>query len=179
MIATILLSVLSSFMAYLQTHTLQSDVRLTVGKDVTQAFTYTGSITMAGERFKASILGMEAAYDGNTFYLYREADEELTLSTPTQEELGQNNPLYFAQAMAQSCHITERVSGEQTILTMTPQVASDIQRIELVIKEMIPVRVEMKEAGKFTRLEFVNPQYISQVPAFVIAKPDAYLNDLR
>ena len=89
----IILSVLSSFLANLETKTLQSDYVVTVNDNMTSPINYPGTITMSGNLFKLDMFNLEAAYDGKTMYMYSPETDELTLSNPTEQELIETNPL--------------------------------------------------------------------------------------
>lgn len=176
----IILTALSSFLTYLDAHVLHSDFTITVSENVSQPLTYKGTYTMAGNRFFLSLLDFEAAYDGKTFYLYREDDDELTLSSPSQEELCQTNPMLYAKALQAACNIVERESNGVNTATLTPKDASKgMQRFVVRWKGDMPVSIEMKEGQKTTMLTFIHPEYIPVAPSFVIQKDGAYINDLR
>ena len=95
----IIFTVLQSLLAALEQKTLVSDFSICIAEQNAQPMTYTGDLTMHGKQFALSMFDMEAAYDGNTLYMYSEDTEELTLSTPSQEELLQTNPFLYAQAL--------------------------------------------------------------------------------
>lgn len=181
MLLTLLLTALSSLLTSLETKPMQSDISITVTEQVNQPLTYRGSFCMKGRQFLLSMFSYEAAYDGNTFYLYSEDNDELTLSRPEDEELYETNPLLFAKAMVDACNISERTQQDgTTITTLTPKEKnSDLQRLTIRIGNNLPISIELKEAGRTTMLRFVNPKYISTPPVFKIEKKDAFLNDLR
>ena len=116
----IIFTVLQSLLAALEQKTLVSDFSISIAEQNTQPMTYTGDLTMHGKQFTLSMFAMDAAYDGNTLYIYSEDTEELTLSTPTEEELTQTNPFLYAQALLPICQYTEKVNGEKTQITLTP-----------------------------------------------------------
>lgn len=177
----IILAALSSFLTYLDAHVLHSDFTITVAENVSQPLTYKGTYTMAGNCFFLSLLDFEAAYDGKTFYLYREDDDELTLSSPSEEELCQTNPMLYAKALQAACNVTEHVSDKGiTTATLTPKDASvGIQRFIVRWQDHTPLSIELREGKKTTTLTFINPEYIPTAPSFVIQKDGAYINDLR
>ena len=178
----IILTALSSFLTNLETKTLQSDFTLTVAADASQPLNHTGTITMQGERFRLAIFDMEAAYDGNTLYIYSADTDELTLSHPTAQELLETNPFLYARALSEVCNITEREAGGSTIITLTPKDQSiGIQRFVLTLNaDKLPSRLEIREGKKTTTLTLRNPQYVSETPVYVLT-PSAttFVNDLR
>ena len=195
----VLLTVFESFLAALSQHTLQSDLRVTVTAEASQPITYAGSLCMQGERFRVAMLGLTAAFDGTTLYLYQSETEELTVSDPSADELMQTNPLCFVRAALPLCHTTERSArnGAETVITFTPkEMASAAQpavlpdgfrSLTLCVRnaDMMPLSVEMREKKHTTSLSFLAPRYLTAgepVQSFVLTQedfPDAYINDLR
>ena len=146
---------------------------------------------MHGKQFALSMFNMEAAYDGNTLYMYSEDMEEITLTTPTEEELTQTNPVLYAQALLPVCQYAEKVIGDKTQITLTPTsnsqspiannqspIAKFILRVTTAT--LLPVSAEIHETeGNITTLRLTNPHYTDTAPAFVIEKEGVYVNDLR
>lgn len=176
-----LLSALTTLLAMLASSTLQSDISLTVAANAKQPITYRGSFVMQGENFSLSFSSYEAAYDGETFYLYSEDADELTLSTPTEEELIEVNPLLTAKTIVDACNQTERTCDDGTILsTLTPrEQTTDLQRLTVRQKDKLPTEIVMKQTNQTITLRLINPKYITDAPAFTIEKEGAYINDMR
>lgn len=180
-------STLDDFLANLEQQTLQSDFTITVSEEVAQPMNYPGKITMHGNHFSLSMFDTEAAYDGNTLYIYSATTDELTLSKPTEAELLEANPFLYAKALVKVCTVSERPAKDptQTIITLTPNDQSvGIQRFTLRVKRIeegvyIPLSVEIKEGKQLTTLTLKQPQYITTTPSFRLDYPNAYLNDLR
>ena len=160
--------------------------------------TYTGNLAMHGKQFSLSMFNMEAAYDGNTLYMYSDELEELSLSTPTEEELVQTNPFLYAQALLPVCQYAEKVVGDKTQITLTPTsnsqsptansqppiannqspIAKFILRVTTAT--LLPIAAEIHETeGNITTLRLTNPHYTDTAPDFVIEKEGVYVNDLR
>ena len=99
----VILTVLQSLLATLEQKTLISDFSLSIAEQQAQPITYTGDLAMHGKQFTLSMFAMDAAYDGSTLYMYSEDTEELTLSTPSEEELIQTNPFLYPQALLPIC----------------------------------------------------------------------------
>lgn len=181
----VILTVLSSFLTNLETKTLQSDFTVTVSEEVNAPMNYTGTIVMHGDKFRLEMFGLDAAYDGKTMYMYSGETDELTLSTPTQEELVEANPFLYAKALVNVCNTTERTvsDGKQTIITLTPKDQSiGINRFTLRVRnsDLIPLQVEIKEGKKITTLKLTNPAFVSKQPAYTITpEQDTYVNDMR
>lgn len=178
-----ILTILSSFLANLEQKTLQSDFTVTVAEEVNAPLNFPGSLTMQGDKFLLTMYGLEAAYDGKTMYMYSGETDELTLTNPTQQELTEANPFLFAKALVDACHVVEKTSGENTIVTLTPKDKSaGIDRFVLKLRtaDLLPLSVELKEGKKMTTLKLTNPRYVTLHPEFIL-KPDkdTYINDMR
>ena len=186
----ITLTILQSLFSTLEQKTLQSDFTITISQSPisntpspNSPITYTGTLAMRDEKFALEFFGIEAAYDGETLYMYSEDTEELTLSTPTEEELVQTNPFLYARALLPLCEYAERVLGDKTQITLTPRDQSlGINKfvLRLVTSSLLPVSAEIHESdGKVTTLRLNTPEYKDECPSFTIEKPEAFINDLR
>jgi outer membrane lipoprotein-sorting protein len=179
----IILTVLQSLLAMLEQKTLVSDFSISIADQSSQPLTYTGDLAMHGKQFKLSMFAMDAAYDGNTLYMYSEDTEELTLSTPTEEELTQTNPFLYAQALLPVCQYAEKVVGEKTQVTLTPnEQSAGIEKfvLRVVTTTVLPTAIDIYEVGgKVTTLRLNNARYTEETPAFTIEKEGAFVNDLR
>ena len=194
----IILTVLQSLLAMLEQKTLVSDFTMTYTQspiantqspiaNTQSPITYTGNLAMHGKQFTLSMFNMEAAYDGNTLYMYSEELEELSLSTPTEEELVQTNPFLYAQALLPVCQYAEKVVGDKTQITLTPtspiaDSPSPIAKFVLraTTATLLPTTVEIhEEGGQVTTLRLNDARYTDETPSFVIEKEGAFINDLR
>lgn len=126
---------LDTFLQTLADHTLRSDFVISISEDASQPMNYPGTITMRGDRFTLEMFDMEAAFDGKTLYVYSATTDELTLSTPTEQELMEANPFRYAQALSKVCTITEQPTAQQALtITLTPNDQSaGIQRFTLTL----------------------------------------------
>lgn len=201
LLTTATATTLDTFLQTLSENTLHSDFVITISEGASQPMNYPGTITMRGDRFTLEMFDMEAAYDGKTLYVYSATTDELTLSTPTEQELMEANPFLYAQALSKVCTITEQpTTGDAGVspagrkqgggantttnftITLTPNDQSaGIQRFTLRIQKetMLPLSVEVKEGKQQTTLRLTNPTYTTNIPSFTLTKPDAFLNDLR
>ena len=179
----ITLTILQSLFSTLEQKTLQSNFSITITQEQTQPMTYAGTLAMRDQKFALEFIGIEAAYDGQTLYMYSEDTEELTLSTPTEEELIQTNPFLYARALLPLCEYAEKAVGDKTQITLTPRDQSlGINKfvLRLVTTTLLPVSAEIHESdGKVTTLRLNNPEYKNECPKFSIEKPEAFINDLR
>lgn len=179
----VILTVLQSLLATLEQNTLISDFSLSIAEQQSQPMTYSGNLSMHGKQFALSMFSIDAAYDGNTLYMYSEDTEELTLSSPTEEELMQTNPFLYAQALLPVCKYAEKVVGDKTQITLTPNDQSaGITKfvLRVITTSLLPTTVEIYEVGgKMTTLRLTNTHYTDEAQSFTIEKEGVFINDLR
>ena len=181
----IILTVLSSFLANLETKTLQSDFTVTVAEEVNAPMNYPGDIILHGNCFRLTMFGTEAAYDGKTMYMYSGETDELTLTNPTEQELTETNPFLYAKALIPVCNVTERATsdGQQTIVTLTPKDQSiGINRFTLRVRnnDLMPLSVEIKEGKKTSTLKLKEPKFVTDKQEYkIVPDKDTYINDMR
>lgn len=181
----IILTILTSFLANLETKVLQSEFTVTVAEEVNAPMNFPGQIVMEGDRFRLEMFAIEAAFDGKTMYMYSSETDELTLTNPTEQELLEANPFLYAKALVDVCNITEKASqdGTQTIVTLTPKDQSiGINRFTLLVRneDLMPMKVEIKEGKKISTLKMKDPQFITTPQDYTI-HPDknTFVNDMR
>ena len=182
----LLLSILQSLFALLGQKTMTTDFTITVQEQASQPISYTGTMTMHGEQFSLEAFGTQAAYDGNTLYMFNEDANELTLSTPARDELLQANPLLFAKAMAEACEVKEQTNQNLTTVTLVPKEAAGIDRITLKIKPLTagkqdyaPTTITLKEGTKTTTVLFRNLKYSDELREYILKPEGAFINDIR
>ena len=182
----IILTILQSLLTTLEQKTLVSDFSISIADQQAQPMTYTGDMAMLGKMFKINMFNMDVAFDGKTLYTYSDDVEELTLSTPTDEELVQTNPFLYAQALLPVCRYAEKTVGDKTQITLTPN--SPVNYTAVITKfvlrvttaTLLPSTVEIHEdGGKVTTLRFTNAHYTDDTPSFTIEKEGVFINDLR
>lgn len=185
----IIVTVLQSLLTTLEQKTLQTNFTISIAQQQEQPMTYSGDLTMHGKQFALNMLSTQAAYDGKTLYTYSEDMDELSLSTPSEEELLQTNPFLYAQALLPGCQYTETVIGDKTQITLTPTsspnspiASSPIAKfvLRLTTATLLPTSIEIHEDdGNTTTLRLSNAQFSDSIPTFTIEKEGAFINDLR
>ena len=179
----IILTILQSLLATLEQKTLVSDFAISIAQQQAQPTTYTGDLAIHGKQFTISMFAIEAAYDGQTLYMYSDDTEELSLSTPTEEELLQTNPFLYAQALLPVCQYSEKTIGDKTQITLTPaDQTAGIKKFVLRVTTatLLPTNIEIHETEvQTTTLRLSNARYTDETPSFVIEKEGAFINDLR
>lgn len=106
-----------------------------------------GKLIMSGSRFILTVPGMTTAYDGTTQRTLNEADGELTLSTPTAEELAGVNPLAFLGALNTAFTATQLKDGR---VAFTPKErGSGLEKITAAFdaKTSMPLLINIKAAA--------------------------------
>lgn len=180
----LLIAILQSLLALLSSKTLESDFKLTITDDKVQPITYAGKMQCKGDMFMAEAMGISAAYDGKTMYMYNEDDNELTLTNPTPKELMETNPVAYARVLINQCNATQRLNQDSTVttVTLTPKDKS-IQISKAIVKvktqSKLPVSIEVYEGKRTYTLKFINPNYTNITPKFRLEKKGAFINDLR
>lgn len=178
----LILTILETFLATLETRTLQSDFTMSVTEQVSQPTNYTGSITMQGDRFLLSMFDLEAAYDGRTLYMYAADVDELTLSTPSERDILLTNPFLYARSLYNICDVSERKSksGEVDVITLRPrQQGTGIEQLDLRLRDNLPVSIEIREPKRSTVLRLTNARYTDETITYTLHHDGAYINDLR
>lgn len=182
----ILLSILQSLFALLGQKTMTTDFTITVQQQASQPISYTGKMSMHGEQFTLEAFGTEAAYDGSTLYMYNIDANELTLSTPTREELYEANPLIFAKAMVEACEVTEATAKDVTTITLIPKEPVGIDKITLKVKPLTsgkqdyaPTTITLKEGTQTTTVLFRNLRYSDELREYILKPEGAFINDIR
>ena len=188
----LLLSILQALFALLGQKTMSTDFTITVQQQKSQPISYTGSMTMHGEQFLLEAFGTQASYDGSTLFVYNIDANELTLSTPTREELYEANPLLFAQAMADACDVSETTAQGLTTITLVPKDPKiGIDRITMKVKEASkgkgstpekeyqPTTIVLKEPNQTTTVKFTNLRYSDDLQQYVLMPQGAFINDIR
>ena len=180
-------AVLLSFLSKIDNQTLSADFTITVSDDATAPISYNGKLQMHGEKFRISMLGNEGAYDGKTYYLYSEENNELTLSIPTRAELLEVNPVLFARELQRGSTVrfsqTNKDSKRYVIELVPNNRDTEIRKFVIKLKKvtLTPEEITVNEvAGPTTIVRFSNTQYSGRVPSFAITpQPGTFINDMR
>ena len=182
----ILLSILQSLFALLGQKTMATDFTITVQQQASQPVSYTGTMYMHGEQFTLEAFGTQASYDGKTLYMFNEDANELTLSTPSREELYEANPLIFAKAMADACEVTESTANGLTTITFIPKEPVGIDKITMKVKPLTsskqdyaPATITLKEGAQTTTVLFRNLRYSDDLREYILKPEGAFINDIR
>ena len=177
--------ILRQFLSKIDAKTLTSSFLLTVTDDSGAPISYKGKLQMRGEKFSLSMLGNEGAFDGKTYYLYSEDTDELTLSTPTPEEIWQANPILFARELQKESRVRFAAANKDPklyVIELIPNAdGASGRKVTVKIRkaDWIPLEVTEREGAQTTVVTFTDAAYSAEIPSFVISKPNAFINDLR
>lgn len=174
---------LSRFLQKMDQTTFRAKFTLTIAETAAHPQTHSGRIAMRGQQFYINLFNTEASYDGKTFYIYSPETKELTMSAPTKDELLESNPLLYARELSKVCKVSEKpTNAGTTIITLVPKDQSKgVQRFELTLKTatLMPVSLEVKEGGSYTRITFREGKFSDDKPVFVMQRKNATIIDLR
>lgn len=111
-----------------------------------------GNILVQGDKFVLEAAGMKTWFDGKTQWTYVEANEEVSVSEPSAEELQALNPYAWMSLYEQGYELKygETAVPEVRKVIMTTTIPrEEMQSIVLMIHEtgLYPVRVSMASRG--------------------------------
>lgn len=144
------------FFAKLDTACFATDYTLSINEG-NMPMNTVGTLTMHGDKFIGTIFDNEAAYDGQTLYVYQPESNELMLTTPTEDELRTSNPLRYAKSIYRDYKL-------------------DIQMDQ---QTGMPQSIAVRIGTRSMKVVFRNPRWLKTPPEFKIDKKDAYFVDLR
>lgn len=125
---------------------LEFSTQLVDSRDKDQGKTR-GHMYLQGEAFRLEYGSITAVYSSGTLSYYDKAEETLTHSRPTEEELLQINPLRFLRSRAQGFTSSQLPApAATTLVRFVPQGKSNIRSVEASFQT---------KSGSPTRLVFV------------------------
>lgn len=108
-----------------------------------------GRLVMSGARFRLEVPGMKTSFDGNTQYTLNEPDSELTLTTPTLDEIAAINPLAFIGNLRSQFSASTLPDGRVRFVPVTPGTEVDEIVATFDKRTAMPLMVNMKtQAGE-------------------------------
>lgn len=153
--------------------------------------TQQGTLALKGNCFYLECGGVKSWFDGTTQWSYVEQNEEVTISTPSPEELQSINPYALINSYAELFHY--RYAGKHTIkgktgneIILTPRQKGDIQSVSLVLSDAyhplyITIKLENGQTQEFRILDYQTHQpYTDATFRFDPKKyPQAEVIDMR
>lgn len=127
--------------------------------------TQQGTMLLKGECFYLNCAGVESWFDGKTQWSYVQANNEVTVSSPTAEELQSINPYLIVHSYRTAFHYryngtTNRQGKLVHEILLTPRESGDIQSVTLQINsQYIPqyIRINLAD-GKQQNIEISSYQ---------------------
>lgn len=154
---------------------------------------FEGQIQMKGNKFTLNTPDLRVWFDGTTQWVYREQSEEVNITTPTDDELEQTNPIVLLNSYQKNYSASYK--GESTTATakpaydvvLTPKKKGDVEKVELQIEKasQMPSRIFLQHKnGMYTTIRIGRIQTGQNQPgSFFVFKesdfPDVELIDLR
>lgn len=123
------------------------------------------TIYMDNNRFVLETPGMKTWFDGSTQWTYLEANQEVTMTSPTAEEMVQLNP-YSMLAIYQTGYEITLASNYQTKTFYEVRLKAEsqeqpFQRINVMLNKqsMHPIRIKMKPQGMADEVDVIITEY--------------------
>ena len=152
---------------------------------------YRGQIMMKGNKFRLNMGDTEVHYDGNTQWVYSDETEELTLSTPTTDDLAGTNPLLILKQFKRNCNIEfydkEQYKDGYIIVFYPKEEHSEVRKLLVTLRKDtgLPIKLVLEASrGNVTTLVLSNlkvniPTTDTTFSISANKYPNAIINDLR
>lgn len=152
---------------------------------------YRGKVIMKGHKFHLSMGDTDVYYDGVTQWMYSEETEELSITTPTQDDLAGTNPLLILKQFKRSCNIAfydkEQYKEGYVIAFYPKEEHSEIRKLLVTVRKdtTLPIKLVLEASrGNVTSLVLSNlkvnvPTTDSTFNVSATQYPNAIINDLR
>lgn len=105
-----------------------------------------GSMTVAGSKFRLSTPEMKIWFDGKTQWAYSPAAREVNITEPTAEEIAQSNPLAILGAIDRSCSMRRlnANAGLEKLELVPKRKSADFSKVILTIDKASAMPKEIK-----------------------------------
>lgn len=145
-----------------------------------------GTIAIKGNKFSARTPEATVWFNGKTQWTYMKKTDEVNVSTPTQAQQTQMNPLTFINLYKTGFNLSMKtVEGKYEVRMVAQNKKRTIQEMYIVIdpKTYAPTQVRMRQKESWTTINITNFKAKSQSDAiFTFNKkdfPSAEIIDLR
>lgn len=145
-----------------------------------------GTIAIKGNKFSARTPEATVWFNGKTQWTYMKNTDEVNVSTPTQAQQTQMNPLTFINLYKTGFNLSMKtVEGKYEVRMVAQNKKRTIQEMYIVIdpKTYAPTQVRMRQKDSWTTINITNFKAKSQSDAiFTFNKkdfPSAEIIDLR
>lgn len=181
----------NNLLSKLNTQSLEANFKLDVyEKKNVVSQSLQGNLILQGKKFHLNTPQVKAWFDGKTQWAYVAQNNEVSISTPTPEELAETNPAIVISNLKSKSNISfskVKSKGFHIILLSPKQKSSEIVRVTIQVNKsngnLSSVFTENKN-GSSSLLTFTTYQLGAKMEdsKFVFDKnkyKSAYINDLR
>ncbi|HRZ98603.1 MAG TPA: outer membrane lipoprotein carrier protein LolA [Paludibacter sp.] len=156
---------ITNFLTNAKTNAIKTNFKLTVTeKNAVNLQSSSGSFTMKGNKFVLEMDQLKAWYDGKTQWSYMVDNNEVSITEPTDKELGETNPMALLSNYKAKFGIrfSKTKSAQNHIIEMIPKVKNDdFSKVEVSLNKangnLSSIKISDKK-GKTTNLIVTNFQ---------------------
>lgn len=145
-----------------------------------------GTIAIKGNKFNARTADATVWFNGKTQWTYMKNTDEVNVTTPTQAQQTQMNPLTFINMYKSGYKLSMKtVEGKYEVRMVAENKARSVQEMFIVVnpKTFVPTQVRMRQKDSWTTINISNFKATPQSDAvFTFNKkdfPSAEIVDLR
>ena len=156
---------ITNFLTNAKTNAIKTNFKLTVTeKNAVNLQSSSGSFTMKGNKFVLEMDQLKAWFDGKTQWSYMVDNNEVSITEPTDKELGETNPMALLSNYKAKFGIrfSKTKSAQNHIIEMIPKVKNDdFLKVEVSLNKangnLSSIKISDKK-GKTTNLIVTNFQ---------------------
>lgn len=145
-----------------------------------------GTIAIKGNKFNARTADATVWFNGKTQWTYMKNTDEVNVTTPTQAQQTQMNPLTFINMYKNGYKLSMKtVEGKYEVRMVAENKSRSVQEMYIVVnpKTFVPTQVRMRQKDSWTTINISNFKATPQSDAvFTFNKkdfPSAEIVDLR
>lgn len=145
-----------------------------------------GTIAIKGNKFNARTADATVWFNGKTQWTYMKSTDEVNVTTPTQAQQTQMNPLTFINMYKSGYKLSMKtVEGKYEVRMVAENKSRSVQEMYIVVnpKTFVPTQVRMRQKDSWTTINISNFKATPQSDAvFTFNKkdfPSAEIVDLR
>ncbi|MCQ2343922.1 MAG: outer membrane lipoprotein carrier protein LolA [Paludibacteraceae bacterium] len=150
-----------------------------------------GSIDIKGRFFRVELLDTEIKFNGKTQWTYVAADNEVTITEPSQSDLNETNPMAMIESMMDNNRI---VNAEQKqvkkfrVINLYPNNPKKVEYFKIVLyinpETKLPKKIVINQRnGDKISMSFLDLHKVAYNPSRFVFKiseyPNVTVNDLR
>lgn len=103
-----------------------------------------GNIHIQGEKFRLNYGTITAVYDGRSLVYHDKADNTLTYSKPSHEELAQINPFFFLMNTTTSYNVVPLASNKiGPVVRFSPKIKNGIKNFDITFNKLTKLPQEV------------------------------------